>query len=195
MKRLLTLFIIAAALFMTYTFAFAAPQQKTQANLQKPIQAQQPKMGRWQYPNAIKTYIPPNHKRTIMMKHAFAEWSRVTKNKVVFKYVNNPNVAQVVVRFVETIPNADREIGLTRTQILSGNRIISAEILIAEKAVGSRRVLGNDSVYTVMLHEIGHAIGILEHSKNPESIMFPSEDDIQEILQSDLKTLAEIYGW
>ena len=47
---------------------------------------------RWQYPTKIKTYIPQNHKRTIMMKHAFAEWSRLTNNKIVFRYVDSPKM-------------------------------------------------------------------------------------------------------
>ncbi len=46
-----------------------------------------------------------------------------------------------------------------------------------------------------MLHEIGHAIGINEHSADPLSIMYPTEDDRQEILKSDLRNLAKIYGW
>ena len=46
-----------------------------------------------------------------------------------------------------------------------------------------------------MLHEIGHAIGLIEHSDNPLSIMYATEDDRQEILKSDLKRLNGIYGW
>lgn len=148
----------------------------------------------WQNPTKIKTYIPPNHKRTISMRHACAEWSRMTQNKIVFVYVTSPSVANLVVEFVPTIPNADREIGLTRSSFTSSGKMVKAKIQIADKT-SDGRVLGKDAVYTVMLHELGHAIGIGKHSDNPLSIMFPYEDDRQEILKSDIKTLANIYGW
>jgi predicted Zn-dependent protease len=151
-------------------------------------------VNKWLYPKQIKTYIPPNHKRTEMMKHAFNEWSRKTNNNVVFRYVDTPQKAQIQVYFVKSIPNADREIGLTKYQFLSTGKMVFAQIYIADKT-SSGRNLGNDSVYTVMLHEIGHSIGLSEHSKNPKSIMYPTEDDVQEILSSDLKRLGGIYGW
>lgn len=148
---------------------------------------------RWQYPTKIKTYIPQNHKRTIMMKHAFAEWSRLTNNKIVFRYVDSPKNAQIVVLFVNVVPNADREIGLAKSSFTSSGGMLRSTIYIAEKTASGYQ-LGKDAVYTVMLHEIGHAIG-LEHSENSLSIMYETEDDKQEILKSDLKNLANIYGW
>ncbi|MGN0030494.1 MAG: matrixin family metalloprotease [Candidatus Gastranaerophilaceae bacterium] len=195
MKKLFTILVVTIALLASYSISYAvAPQQNNRARTQQnQYKTVAPKYAKWQYPTAIKTYIPPNHKRTTMMKHAFAEWSLLTKNKIVFKYVQNPKTAQVVVSFVPTIPNADREIGLTKTKTI-GDSIVFSEILIADKAA-SGHVLSNDNVYTVMLHEIGHAIGIFEHSNVPTSIMFPVEDDVQEISKSDLRTLADIYGW
>jgi predicted Zn-dependent protease len=71
--------------------------------------------------------------------------------------------------------------------------MLHAKIYIAEKD-SNMQSLSEDAVFTVMLHEIGHAIG-LEHTNNRMSIMYPSEDDRQEILQSDLKILGGIYGW
>ena len=126
----------------------------------------------WQNPTKIKTYIPANHKRTISMRHACAEWSRLTQNRIVFVYVTNPNAANLVVEFVPVIPNADREIGLTRSSFLENGRLLKSKIQIADKT-SDGRVLGKDAVYTVMLHELGHAIGIGKHSDNPLSIMFP----------------------
>ena len=149
-------------------------------------------IARWTYPTKIKTYIPANNKRTVMMKHAFQEWTRKTNNRVVFVYVTDPKNAQIEVKFVKVIPNADREIGLTKSRYV-GNAYSHADIYIAENTVTGHQ-LSNDNVYTVMLHEIGHAIG-LPHSGNILSIMYPSEDDIQEIRAIDLEMLSDIYKW
>ncbi len=180
MKKFLTIFFAIVVFFAAFSLYTKA--EETTANK------------KWFNPKMLKTYIPPNHKRTIMMKHAFAEWSRLTNNKVVFQYVTSPNTANIIVHFVNVVPNADREIGLTKFRSTSSNKITHAQIYIAEKTA-SGQALGKDAVYTVMLHEIGHAIGIANHSKDPLSIMYPYEDDRQEILKSDLKTLADIYGW
>jgi predicted Zn-dependent protease len=177
MKKFLLFFLIFVVFGMVFNFANSTEVSK-----------------KWLYPKQIKTYIPANHRRTEMMKHAFMEWSRLTNNKIIFKYVDNPQTAQVQVFFVSAIPNADREIGLTKYSFLQNGKLVFAQIYIADKT-SKGKDLGKDSVYTVMLHEIGHAIGLSEHSKNPKSIMYPTENDIQEILASDLKTLGNIYGW
>lgn len=175
MKRIIFSLLLVICLFFAGTVSFAG------------------QIGRWLYPNKIKTYIPPNHKRTVMMKHAFAEWTRLTNKRVLFYYVSSPAKADLKVSFVKSIPNADRQIGLTKSLVLNTGKIKRSEILIAEKTVEGKQ-LGNDAVYTVMLHEIGHSIG-MEHSNDPLSIMYPVEDDRQEILKSDLNKLKSIYNW
>lgn len=181
MKKFLGIFFV---IIMVFLLLLPAADAKTVRTGNK----------KWSNPKLIRTYIPANHKRTLMMKHAFAEWTRLTNNKIVFRYVTTKDTADIIVIFVPVIPNADREIGLTKFHSSTFDKLLDAEIYIADKT-SDGRVLGKDSVYTVMLHEIGHAIGIANHSSNPKSIMYPVEDDVQEILQSDLKTLAEIYNW
>ena len=152
------------------------------------------KSGKWFNPKLLRVYVPANHSRSDMMKRAFAEWTRKTDNNFVFRYITSPNPAQIVVRFVDVIPNADREIGLTRYTQTSSGKMTKATIYIADKTANGRSLRHNE-VYTVMLHEIGHAMGITEHSKDPMSIMYPYENDVQEILKSDLSTINTIYGW
>ncbi len=158
------------------------------------MEANADKLGKWFNPKYLKVYIPASHPRTDMMKRAFAEWSRKTNNKFVFNHITSPNPAQIEVYFVDVVPNADREIGLTRYRQTSSGKMTKAAIYIADKTADGRSLRHNE-VYTVMLHEIGHAMGITEHSKDPMSIMYPYENDVQEILKSDLQTLGNIYGW
>lgn len=150
--------------------------------------------GKWLYTKSLKVYVEPNSRRCDMMKRAFAEWERKTQNRFSFVFVDNPKFAKIDVYFVDVIPDADREIGLTRMRTLKSGKLVQAEVFIADKSVDGK-VLGHNSVYTVMLHEIGHALGIKVHSDNPLSIMYPYENDAQEILKSDIQTLAEIYDW
>ncbi len=184
MKKVLTVFMLCAMFMLTF-----APVSNAAAKNSVP-----PTSARWLYPKQIKTYIPPNHKRTTMMKHAFAEWTQKTKGKVVFRYVSSPKTAQIRVFFVASVPDAEREIGLTKSRTIGKGKMLRSEIYIAEKTAQGYS-LGRDAVYTCMLHEIGHAIGIFEHSDDPLSIMYPIEDDRQEILNSDLKKLYQIYEW
>ena len=130
---------------------------------------------RWKNPKKITVYIP-QHKRKVMMKHCLEEWTKKTGKKIIFYYVESPQKADIEVKFVEKITETktvDRTIGLTQSKY-SGKYFIKSIIQIAEKTP-QNITLGNDSVYTVMLHETGHAIGLLEHSKDKLSIMRSEE--------------------
>ena len=153
----------------------------------------------WSNPTKIKTYIPPNHKYTAKMKRACHEWSVLTKNGIVFKYVSNIDDAQIKVYFVKKIPenmNADTAIGITQPMYYKNNgKLAGAKVWIADYT-SDKRKLSDDEVYTTMLHELGHAIG-LDHTQNKKSIMYPNVRYVKtsEITSEELSILSKKYGW
>lgn len=190
------LFISIFIIFISTLAAYAVPGQKT-----------------WDNPKNISVYIQPGYERSIMAKHAFQEWTKVTKGKLGFVFTNQKDNAQISVYFCKKVPNfkgntSDAVSGLTRTQEIykviikpSGqviktptNKLGKADVWIATHTIGGHE-LNRDEVYTVMLHEIGHAIGIINHSTNKHNIMYPSIDEKREITKYDLGELYRMYGW
>ncbi len=177
MKR----FIIFCTVIMTIVFSSASCVYAVQKT--------------WANPKHLNTYVQPGFGRSSMMKHAFAEWSQLTKNKVIFYYVNDPKKADIEARFVDILPGLPAGVaGLTDIKYNSQHQMLKAVIYIPLKTSGGM-TLSKDDVYTSMLHEIGHAIGIADHSKNPKNIMYPVIDVKREITKYDLGELYRTYGW
>lgn len=151
---------------------------------------------KWANPQHLKVYIQPGLERSGMMKRAFAEWSKLTKNKVVFYYVDSKAEADIDVVFVDRLAtNFEQAIGLTDCKFLKHNNNMQHATVIIPAKTTKGIPLSRDDVYTSMLHEIGHAIGIVKHSTNPHNIMYPYIDAKREITKYDLAELYRIYNW
>lgn len=148
---------------------------------------------RWEFTKKIRVYIP-EHEDSDLMKKSFEEWAKFTDDKMRFYYVPRANSADIEVRFVEKIeePLSDLTIGLTRTTKY-GESINHAVIWIADKTLDDK-VLNQDIRYVVMVHEVGHAIG-LKHSSDNKSVMFPGANAKMEITPTDIAKLKQIYNW
>ncbi len=138
----------------------------------------------------ITVYIPPKEQKTDTMKHAFQRWQRMSFGKLNFTFVEK-EPAQITVQFSDKVSGADGPIGVC-SLVTEGMYIKQANITIATK---SKEKYSDDMIFTTMLHEVGHALGLNDSTRKYRSIMhFPVTED-QDILSIDMEKLFKINNW
>lgn len=152
----------------------------------------------------LKVYIPQKDMLTTTMKHAFMDWQKHTNGNFSFVFVGTKSTANIEVLFIESgmgnICHKDNALGcctFVPAKTVHGNkRILGAKVYISVNDNNGKPMTKNQ-VYTIMLHEIGHALG-LEHSKDKNSLMYEGTNsqmaEGQEIRAEDIKTLYKLYG-
>lgn len=152
----------------------------------------------------IYVYIPEYGNMSVLMKQAYTAWQNKSKNLVRFKFVNNPNNANIEVEFVDFVShcNSADAVGCTEMSSRSG-QYYKAYVTIGTKEYVrdvkngnySRKIVTRtkDHIYGVMLHEAGHSIG-LDHSENKGSIMYPYDlNELQYLTNDDIALLYKKY--
>ena len=152
----------------------------------------------------IYVYIPVYGNMSTLMKQAFNAWQTKSDNLVRFRYVDNPNSADIEVEFVDFVSNCNDANSVGCTELSTrGGEYKKAYVTIGTKEYlrtteggnYSRKIVtrSKDHIYGVMLHEVGHAIG-LRHSNNEDSIMYPYDlESMQYLTNEDMKLLYAKY--
>lgn len=148
----------------------------------------------------------PDYYRTEVMK-AFAQW-QVSTNYLTFTIVDNPENANIIVS-IEATPqdlcqgNVCQYVVGQTTPKINGSRLESMSITIYNKDVYGNYFLDKE-LYNTVLHEIGHALGIMGHSYNPDDIMYmstnsdagyyaPFRSAFQSLTSRDVNTVLLLY--
>ena len=167
-------------LFLIFTFVFGFCQ-KASARYYGPT---------WGDKGELSVYIPENNTYTPDMKQAFQKWQKSMYDKIKFVFVNKPDKdTDVVVIFSDKVDGTDGDVGSYATTI-KGGLIVKGEITLATEGTSFSR----DLIYTTMLHEIGHILG-LPDSKRNIGIMKSPVDEKQDIISNDIVILYRFNNW
>ena len=151
---------------------------------------------RWQN-MPIKVFVSETNPKTPLMKKAFSEWENKSHGMVMFQYVtaDEINNADIIVTYVKQGPQSGDavRIGETKCSYNSNGYFNKVRIEITDQKQTDEK-FSEGETYKIMLHEIGHSIGLLEHSENFKSIMWPTNRSQAEgISQEEILRLKNIY--
>lgn len=149
---------------------------------------------RWK-PGSINVYIQPGPNQALAKK-AFSEWESKTSQVVPFVFIDNPTYAKIKVFFVDKLNkssyNGAFEAGNCSYQF-QGNYMAGATLNILTVSPNGQKIT-NSALYNVLLHEIGHSIGLLGHSTNPSDAMCTAERRIGSGLSKrDINSATTLY--
>lgn len=137
-----------------------------------------------------------NSSNNFNLRNAFYTWQNELYPTIIFKMTDNKEEANITVTF----ENADKyckagAIGCTSTRVYSNDktRLYDAKIRLNRYYPSGKKLSDND-IYGLLCHEIGHAIGIDEHSKNKSDVMYPNTGNYNtRPTLRDIRTVRKIY--
>jgi tetratricopeptide (TPR) repeat protein len=131
-----------------------------------------------------------------LMRQALDEWTSATNGKISFVLTKDPTAATLKVLWVTDLQAQALVPEAGKTFVHEdGEGVDSAEVKLLTHSPFPDEPMTNDLMHNISLHELGHALGLVGHSPNPDDIMFPKLSVQNGISPSDSATLMTLYGW
>lgn len=137
----------------------------------------------------LSVYIPKDNAYSGMMSRAFKRWQDNSFGQLTFTFAEG-TPADIEVDFPDKTDGTDvGDLG-SYSLLIKGGYIVKATIDI----VPNPKKYSKDMIFTVMLHEIGHALGLTDSKRNL-GIMHTPVNDKQDIISNDIIRLFRLNGW
>jgi tetratricopeptide (TPR) repeat protein len=141
-----------------------------------------------------------------LFKTCLRKWQEASANHLAFLEVNNPQMADIELRFTNDLKQvatqegaAPVEQGIARTSVYDSdttfNTIEKSIITILLIRPFSKAPLNDDQMKETMLHELGHSLGLGGHSPHASDIMNFSQNfkQLPALTKRDKRTMARLY--
>lgn len=131
--------------------------------------------------------LPPNA-NTPIMKEAFTNWQKATKDKVSFVFLtaNSCPDAQITVSYTANKTKSKTTFIYSRGYFQKSH--IEIGLLTKDGKQAEKSVL-----LPLMMHEAGHAIGIIGHSNTPSSVMQATVKSGYYITEDSIRQINNLY--
>ncbi len=144
--------------------------------------------------NGVRGYRP---EFSSQMEQAFHSWEEASNNKLRFLPVTTREGADITLTWTDDVHKLDSPDEGGEARVKFGSKgVTHSDIFILTHNDITGRENTTDQVYGVCLHEIGHSLGLLNHSPNAHDVMFFSDRNAverPELSGRDKNTLKLLY--
>lgn len=127
-----------------------------------------------------------------LLKEAFLEWSQA--GALTFEFVSDAKNADIECTWTDDVSRLT-SIGEGGEAVLRhrGPLVTRAYLTLLTNRPANHAKLSDREVKTLCLHEVGHALGLMEHSPRPDDVMYCTLTSAAAPSPHDLSILQELY--
>ncbi len=155
------------------------------------------KLVRWNK-REINVYVA-NTKYKNALYDALSEYNKVFNGFFVFSLSNAGN-ADITIEVVDKFDSNEKSnenymAGITNNVFSGKNELSAARIRLLSVKPFSNKKVSDYEIYTVLMHELGHALGIIGHSPNKKDVMYAFSESSKGVLtHRDINTIKMMYS-